>query len=72
MIESYAQSFKNLYNQMPMWMVCEEMSLCSKNKSVAVHQLNTDCLKGAKYWCASQDNAKECKVNDFYYYILSI
>lgn len=63
MIESYAQTFKNLYNKVPTWMMCEEMSLCHKNKSVAVHQLNnSNCLKGAKYWCASQDNAKECKV----------
>lgn len=63
MIESYAQSFKNLYNQVPMWMMCERMSLCNKNKSIGVNQLNNSkCLEGAKYWCASWDNAKECKV----------
>jgi len=48
---------------MPTWMMCEEMSLCSKNKSSAVQQLsNVNCLKGVEYWCASLDNAKECKV----------
>lgn len=64
MISSYEMTFKNLCHQIPSWMMCEKMSLCSKNKSVAVNQLNnTECLKGAKYWCASKDNAKECKVN---------
>lgn len=63
MLESYAQSFKNLYNEMPVWKMCEEISLCSKNKSVAVNQLsNPGCLKGIKYWCQSWDTAKECKV----------
>lgn len=63
MIESYAQSFKNLSNQMPTWMMCENMWLCNKNMSRAVQQLNkSKCLKGSEYWCASSDNAKECKV----------
>lgn len=67
MIGSYAQSFKNLYNRVPNWMVCEEIALCDKNKSVAAYQLNnTNCLKGVEYWCASLDNAKECKVINFY------
>lgn len=62
MINSYNQTFKNLYHQLPTWMMCEKMSLCSKNKSVAVNKLNnTECLKGFNYWCASKDNAKECK-----------
>lgn len=66
MLESYTQSFKNLYNQMPTWMMCEALALCKKNKSVAVNQLNnTDCLKGETFWCASWDNAKECKVIEF-------
>jgi len=63
MLESYAPSFKNLYYKKPMWMMCEEVLLCRKNKSVAVNQLeNSNCLKGAKYWCESWDNAKDCKV----------
>lgn len=63
MINSYAPSFKNIYNRMPTWMMCEEMSLCSKNKSSAVQQLsNVNCLKGVEYWCASSYNAIECKV----------
>lgn len=77
MINSYAPSFKNIYNRMPTWMMCEEMSLCSKNKSSAIQQLsNVNCLKGVEYWCASLDNAKECKViiefnfNSFVYHKL--
>lgn len=63
MIESYAQTFKNLYNQLPTWMMCEKITLCSKNMSVAVNQFNNSkCLEGLDYWCASWDNAKECKV----------
>lgn len=63
MLGSYGASFKNLYNLMPTWMMCEELWLCGKNKSVAVHQFeNSNCLNGAKYWCESLDNAKECKV----------
>lgn len=66
MLESYTQSFKNLYNQMPTWMMCESMGMCKKNKSVAVNQLhNPNCLKGKKFWCSSWDNAKECKVIRF-------
>ncbi|XP_027843877.2 prosaposin isoform X2 [Aphis gossypii] len=62
MIESYAQSFKNLRYNLPTWMMCEETGLCSKNKSFGVNQFsNTRCLEGSKYWCASWDNAKECK-----------
>jgi len=63
MIESYAQSFKNLLNQIPTWMMCEKVALCSKNKSVAVNQFsNSRCLEGSEYWCKSWDNAKTCKV----------
>lgn len=63
MIESYAQSFKNLRSILPTWMMCEETGLCSKNKSFGVnHFSNTRCLEGSKYWCASWNNAKECKV----------
>lgn len=63
MIESYAQSFKNLSNQMPMWMMCENMWLCNKNMSRAVRQFhNSNCLNGPSYWCASLKNAQECKV----------
>lgn len=63
MIESYAQSFKNLSNRMPMWMMCENMSLCNKNMSRAVRQFSdSDCLNGSNYWCASSNNAQECKV----------
>lgn len=73
MINSYNQTFKNLYHQIPSWMMCEKMSLCSKNKSVAVNNMNNvECLNGVKYWCASKVNAKECKVNielNFTYYI---
>lgn len=63
MIESYAQTFKNLLNHSPTWMMCEKIALCSTNKSVGVNQFsNSRCLEGSKYWCASWDNAKECKV----------
>lgn len=63
MLESYAPSFKHLYNQMPTWKMCEELSLCSKSNATVVYQHNASgCLKGAEYWCASWDNAKECKV----------
>ncbi|XP_060879577.1 prosaposin-like isoform X2 [Metopolophium dirhodum] len=62
MIESYAQSFKNLLNQCPTWMMCEKVAMCSKNKSVAVNQFsNSRCLEGSEYWCKSWDNAKDCK-----------
>ncbi|KAL4148278.1 hypothetical protein QTP88_002555 [Uroleucon formosanum] len=62
MIESYAQSFKNLLNQFPTWMMCEKLAMCSKHKSVAVNQFsNSRCLEGSKYWCKSWENAKKCK-----------
>lgn len=63
MIESYAQSFKNLSDKMPMWMMCENMWLCNKNMSRAARQFsNSNCLNGPNYWCASSNNAQECKV----------
>jgi len=63
MIESYTQTFKNLSYRLPSWMMCENMSLCSKNKSVAVNKFKySRCLEGSEYWCASWDKAKECKV----------
>lgn len=63
MIESYSQSFKNLIKQVPTWMMCENMWLCNKKMSGGVLQFsNSKCLNGANYWCASLDNAKECKV----------
>lgn len=63
MIESYAQSFKNLLNRFPTWMMCEKVAMCSKNKSVAANQFrNSRCLEGLEYWCKSWDYAKECKV----------
>lgn len=63
MIESYSQSFKNLSNHLPTWMMCEKVAMCAKHKSVAVNQLsNSRCLEGSEYWCKSLDNAKDCKV----------
>ncbi|XP_050430702.1 prosaposin isoform X2 [Adelges cooleyi] len=64
MIPSYDQTFKNLYYQVPTWMMCEKMTMCDKNKSTAVNQLeNENCLLGSTYWCSSKDNAKQCKAD---------
>ncbi|XP_050533788.1 prosaposin isoform X2 [Daktulosphaira vitifoliae] len=62
MVPSYGQTFQNLYYQVPTWMMCEKITMCDKNKSAAVNQLeNSDCLLGFSYWCSSKENAKSCK-----------
>lgn len=64
MIKSYAQSFINVYYQVPRWMMCEKMALCETKKSYAVRQyINSNCYKGETYWCKSLYNVKECKVS---------
>lgn len=73
MTNSYGQSIMNLYYEVPAWKICEEIALCGKNKSVGVTQIkNPKCLEGAKYWCASVDNAIECKVTTDFCIVLNV
>ncbi|XP_060857107.1 prosaposin-like isoform X2 [Metopolophium dirhodum] len=47
MIESYAQSFKNLLNHFPTWMMCEKVEMCSK--IIVMQSTNSRFLEGSEY-----------------------